>query len=69
MWKCGNTGLRRLAKTPGLDRLPSSSTYTHIRFYFDTYAFWKITTVFSWTDDAHQALAGGRTVPPSLMEL
>ncbi len=25
------------------------------RFYFDTYAFWKITDVFSWTADAHQA--------------
>jgi hypothetical protein len=51
-WK---TGLRRLAKTPRLDRLPSSSAYTHIRFYFDAYAFWKITDVFSWTADAHQA--------------
>jgi hypothetical protein len=40
-WK---TGLRRLAKTPRLDRLPSSSAYTHIRFYFDAYAFWKITS-------------------------
>ena len=34
---------------------PSSSVYTHIRFYFDAYAFWKITPVFSWTADAHQA--------------
>jgi hypothetical protein len=38
-----------------LDRLPSSSTYTHIRFYFDTYALWKITVVFSWTPDTHKA--------------
>ncbi len=43
------------SKTPGLDRLISSSAeYTHIRFYFDTYAFWKITVVFSGTVDAHQ---------------
>ena len=50
------TGLRRLAKKkPGLDRLSSSSAYPYIRFYFDTYAFWKITVVFSGTADAHQA--------------
>jgi hypothetical protein len=52
--QCGNTGLCRLAKTPGLDRLSSSSAYTHIRFYFDGYAFWKITAVFSGTPDTHQ---------------
>jgi hypothetical protein len=28
--------------------------YTHIRFYFDSYTFWKITAVFSWTVDTHQ---------------
>jgi hypothetical protein len=50
MWKwCGNTGLRRLAKTPGLDRLSSSSAYINLRFYFDAYAFWKITAVFLGT--------------------
>jgi hypothetical protein len=43
------------AKTKRLDRLSSSSTYSDPRFYFDAYAFWKITAVFSGTADAHQA--------------
>jgi hypothetical protein len=34
MWKYGITSS---CKNPGLDRLSSSSAYTHIRFYFDTY--------------------------------
>ena len=36
MWKYGIT---LSCKTPGLERLPSSSAYTHFGFYFDTYAF------------------------------
>jgi hypothetical protein len=52
--RCGNTGLCNITKTTRLDRLTSSSTYSDSRFYFDTYAFWKITTVFSGTPDAHQ---------------
>jgi hypothetical protein len=51
----GNTGLCHPAKTKRLDRLSSSSTYSDPRFYFDTYAFWKITVVFSGTADALQA--------------
>jgi hypothetical protein len=50
----GNTGLCNIAKTTRLDRLPSSSTCSDSRFYFDAYAFWKITVVFSGTPDAHQ---------------
>ena len=50
-----NKRLRRLAKTPGLDRLPSSSVYPHIGLYTYTHAFRKITVVFSWTADAHEA--------------
>jgi hypothetical protein len=34
-----------LEKNPGLDRLPSSSAYPNLGFYFDAYAFWKISTV------------------------
>ncbi len=52
IWKYA--GLCNIAKTTRLDRLTSSSTYADSRFYFDAYAFWKITAVFYGTADAHQ---------------
>jgi hypothetical protein len=45
----------KIARTPGLDRLPSSSTYAHIGFYLNTHTFRKITVKFSWPADALEA--------------
>ena len=55
IWKFGTTSSYKNLATWQTAFLLRVLHYIDIRFYNDTYALWKITAVFSWTADAHQA--------------